>query len=441
MAEKKYLDLVGLGQYDAKIKALIDSKDAAKLAEAKAYADGLAVNYDAAGAAATAESNAKGYTDGKVTELNQTIAGVKTIAEQGVSDAAAAKSAADAAQADVDALETLVGVLPESATAETVVAYVDEKTSGIASEGAMTALEARVTAAEGDIDAIQADYLKAADKTELEGKITTAQDAADAAQDAADAVQAEMDAFKLAADVQEGAVDTLKEIQDYITSDGEAAQLMVADIAANAKAIEDEVAAREQAISDLDTAYKAADSAQVARIEALEAKFDGDDSVADQIAAAVAAEAELREEADAALDGKIAQNKTDIQSAQNAADLAQEEVDALEIVVDTKAAQADLDALAGRVTTAEGEIDDLQAASHEHENKAVLDGITAALISNWNDAAAKAHEHANKDVLDGITAQLVSNWNAAEGNAKAYTDEKIAEFVAITTAEVDGLFA
>lgn len=441
MAEKKYLDLVGLGQYDAKIKALIDSKDAAKLAEAKAYADGLAVNYDAAGAAATAESNAKGYTDGKVTELNQTIAGVKTIAEQGVSDAAAAKSAADAAQADVDALETLVGVLPESATAETVVAYVDEKTSGIASEGAMTALEARVTAAEGDIDAIQADYLKAADKTELEGKITTAQDAADAAQDAADAVQAEMDAFKLAADVQEGAVDTLKEIQDYITSDGEAAQLMVADIAANAKAIEDEVAAREQAISDLDTAYKAADSAQVARIEALEAKFEGDDSVADQIAAAVAAEAELREEADAALDGKIAQNKTDIQSAQNAADLAQEEVDALEIVVDTKAAQADLDALAGRVTTAEGEIDALQAASHEHENKAVLDGITAALISNWNDAAAKAHEHANKDVLDGITAQLVSNWNAAEGNAKAYTDEKIAEFVAITTAEVDGLFA
>lgn len=36
------------------------------LVDAKAYADGLAKNYDAAGAAATAESNANGYTDTKV---------------------------------------------------------------------------------------------------------------------------------------------------------------------------------------------------------------------------------------------------------------------------------------------------------------------------------------------------------------------------------------
>lgn len=36
------------------------------LVDAKAYADGLAKNYDAAGAAATAESNAKTYTDTKV---------------------------------------------------------------------------------------------------------------------------------------------------------------------------------------------------------------------------------------------------------------------------------------------------------------------------------------------------------------------------------------
>ena len=41
------------------------------------------------------------------------------------------------------------------------------------------------------------------------------------------------------------------------------------------------------------------------RVDALEAKFTGEDSVADQIAAAVAAEAELREVADEALQGQI----------------------------------------------------------------------------------------------------------------------------------------
>lgn len=54
MAEiKRYLDLVGLGKYDEKIKALIDTKDAAVLKGAKDYADGLADNYDAAGTAQT----------------------------------------------------------------------------------------------------------------------------------------------------------------------------------------------------------------------------------------------------------------------------------------------------------------------------------------------------------------------------------------------------
>lgn len=45
--------------------------------------------------------------------------------------AAEAKAAADAAQDDVDALEELVGELPEDATAETIVDYIDEKVGAI----------------------------------------------------------------------------------------------------------------------------------------------------------------------------------------------------------------------------------------------------------------------------------------------------------------------
>ena len=447
MAEKKYLDLTGLGQYDAKIKALIDSKDAATLASAKAHAEGLGSNYEVAGAAATAKSEAiaeaKSYTDAEVAKANAAAAAADTKAAQGVADAATAKAAADKAQGEVDALETLVGTLPEGSTVTNVVAYIDKKTEGIASEGAMTELSGRVTTVEGKVSTIEGDYLKAADKTELEGKITAEAEAREAADDAIDERLVEVEAFfKLAEGEQlDTALDTLKEIQTYITTEGAAADQMVLDIAANAKAIEDEVARATKAEGDIETAYKAADSAQVERIAALEAKFTGDDSVADQIADAVAAEAALRESGDAAAEASAA-------AALKAAQDAQGEVDALEGVVETltetvngKVAQGDHDALAGRVTTVEGEIDALQTDSHVHDNKTTLDAITAAVKANYDDAVSKAHVHENADVLAGLTAQLVSNWNAAESNSKAYTDEKIAEFVAIQTGEIDALFA
>ena len=58
---KKYLDHAGLAKYDEKIKKVITDGDASTLQSAKDYADGLADNYDAAGSATTAESNAKAY--------------------------------------------------------------------------------------------------------------------------------------------------------------------------------------------------------------------------------------------------------------------------------------------------------------------------------------------------------------------------------------------
>lgn len=427
MAEKKYLDLTGLGRYDAKIKTLIDSKDAATLASAKSYAGSLAVNYDAAGTAATAKSEAIAYVDGKVTDLNSTIAGVKTIAEKGVADAATAQSAADAAQGDVDALETLVGTLPADAGVTSVVAYINKKTEGIATDAALAELQGKVAQAKTDIDNIEKDYLKATDKADLEGKITTAK--SEASDDAVDRVLG-----YLAEEKVNTKFDTLKEVAAWIESDTTASAKLVASVTTAEGKI---------------TALETADGEQDAKIAALEAKFgEGEGSVADLIADAVAAEATLRQQGDAAVEGKAATAQAAAEAAQSAADAAQGEVDALEGVVETltqtvnsKAAQTDLEALAGKVTTAEGKITTLEGKAHTHDNKTVLDGITAALVADWNDAVTKEHEHSNKDVLDGITSALVANWNAAEGNAKAYTDEKIGEFVAITTGEVDALFA
>jgi ribosome-binding protein aMBF1 (putative translation factor) len=72
--DAKYQNAEQVGSaIDAKIAALdlantYEAKGAGATAEAnaKAYADGLAANYDAAGAAATAEANAKAYTDSEI---------------------------------------------------------------------------------------------------------------------------------------------------------------------------------------------------------------------------------------------------------------------------------------------------------------------------------------------------------------------------------------
>lgn len=61
---KSYLDLAGLTRFWGKVKTYVDTADAQVLKDAKAYADGLASNYDVAGSAAQALVDAKAYADG-----------------------------------------------------------------------------------------------------------------------------------------------------------------------------------------------------------------------------------------------------------------------------------------------------------------------------------------------------------------------------------------
>lgn len=107
----------------------------------------------------------------------------------------------------------------------------------------------------------------------------------------------------------------------------------------------------------------------------------------------------------------------------------------------------------------EGYVGSAVAAVHSHDNKAVLDGITASLITNWNEAYTKAHVHANATTLDGITAEKVAAWDSAEASAKAYADGlagnyataaqgtkadtalQPADVVALTSAEIDAAIA
>lgn len=238
-------------------------------------------------------------------------------------------------------------------------------------------------------------------------------------------VKEDVDAFFKDADMTESAKDTLKELQSYIASDETAASEMLASIQGNTRDIEalegrmdtaeSDIAkkAEQSALESAVSTINAKDAAQDAKITALENKFgEGEGSVSDLISEAIAAE---RAEIDNAINGvdtkageaKDAAAEADRKAvaAQGAADQAQQEVDALELVVAGKAAQSDLDALEERVETAEGEIDTLQSEMD------AVEGRTLALENELNTAETglKARVTAVEGVAAANTANIALN--------------------------------
>ena len=204
------------------------------------------------------------------------------------------------------------------------------------------------TALAGRVKAIEDDYLKGADKTELQGGIdTNAQAIA--------AVKEDVDTFFKDADLTESAKDTLKEIQQYIDSDAEAAAAMTASIKQNADDIDAVEGRMGTAEGEIDALHEQAHTHDNKGV------IDG--ITAEKVAAWDAAE------------GNAKQHATDLNTA-----------------MDTR-------------------VQAVEAAKHTHANKAELDKIAEGDKAKWDEAADKAHEHSNKDVLDGITAENVAAWN------------------------------
>lgn len=463
---KKYVSLDKLGIYNEKIKGVISAGDAAALQAAKDYADGLAVNYDEAGAANTALESAKAYADGK----DAAIQAAQSAAEAAASAASVADGKAVAAHGKVDDLEAYVGTFTASEGVDTVVKYIDKKTEGIASNAALTALDGRVTAAEGTIAVIEANYLDGDDKTALEGQISAVQIAVDTEKGRAEGIEAGlrtdidkvMGDYLKAADKTElqgnintltGVVETLrdgvdaekvdgvKDLIDYVDKHGATVTGLQEGIDANAEAI-DGVAGRmttaegditslqgavatkvEQSVYDAKIAVlESADAGQVSRIANLEAKFGGaegsvEDMIADAKQAAIDAAA-----ADATT--KSGQALVDAKAYADAEDAKIESrVDALEAASSTHALASDLSALDGRVTTAEGKITTLEG------KMTVVEGKVAANESAIAANAAAIAKKAAADDLSALDARVVTleTWHA--------------NFTEVSEAEINGLFA
>ena len=327
----------------------------------------------------------------------------------------AALEAAQAAQKDVDDLEQLVGVLPEGTSAKDVVDYVNIKTTGIATDAALEELQNQLNGAEKAIDAIEADYLKAADKTELQGNI-------DALADTVEILSEGIDAEK---------VDGVKDLIKYVEEHGTEVTGMKEDISENAAAIK---TIQEESLVGLD-----------GRLDVLEAKFGGaEGSVEDQIAdakqAAIdaaaadatskanAAEANAKSHAETkateAKEAAIAAAATDATTKANAAQAAAEAT-----------AKSYADGLAGNyATAAQGAKADtaLQAAD------IVTGSANGTIAVKGADVAVKglgSAAYVDTTAFDAA-GTAAAQASAAEGAAKAYTDTEIAKIQALTSDEI-----
>ena len=345
-------------------------------------------------------------------EVAAKLAAEKSRAE--AAEAAALKAAQDA-QGEVDALETYVGTIPTSYTETSIVTYIQKvasetlaAASGNSTETAASVAQAltdyknlndpKVAKNTEDIATIVADYLKAADKTELADNI------------AANAEEIlRIDATLKAAVENEGAgLDSIKELATWIEEHGEEA-----------------------------AGYAAA-------ISALEGLV-GNTAVATQIADAIAAEnlAQYALASDlattngnvTALTAKVDTGDLTVTGAINAA------INALAIGDYAKA--ADLTALATRVSTLEGKVATLE--SHDADKETRIAAMEAK-VATWDAAEANAKAHAEAQAAAALasakeysdanleTAKAYSDANLA--TAKAYTETAYANIQALSEAEI-----
>ena len=564
----KYLGQLAMPQLVAEIKA----QDAKILEAAKKHCDDKDKLFDAAGAAATAEQNAKAYTDEKIAPLATTEAlnavdgkvATETSERKAADEALqgtlntvagkADKNAEDIAalskthaddKASLDAkdeelAEAIAGVdskIGEVAEGQTVMgiiqniqenAYDDTELRGLIDNKAdktqvatdiaaavKVETDARTEAVAGVQSAVDTlSQTHTTDKTALEGAIAlkadqTALDAVSAVANAAvkqsdyDTKVAALEAedariaglvtaeaeraagvesglnerleeveafFKLAEGEQlDEALDTLKELQVYVTTEGAAADQMVLDIAANKKSIEDHVAT-DHDFATADATLKAelegkinAKAAQ-ADLEALDGRVEDAEGKITEIEGKLA---DIEDSADANVIETVKVNGVALTPDENKAvdvlvptgalaskdEVAEEDLaEALATKLNAKAeAQALTDAVS-TLTEADdaikGRLDELEKVDHDHANKAELDLIATGDKAKWDEAAGKAHEHANKaeldkfvdgdkaklddastkahvhenaEVINGITAENVTTWNTVTSKA-AQTD-------------------
>lgn len=279
-------------------------------------------------------------------------------------------------------------------TFDTVKAYVDKKTDGIATDAALETLTQRVTTAEGKLDTLNGDKTVA-------GSVDKKIDDAIAALDLDNAYDP-----KGAADAKDAAIAAAKKAGDDAQAGVDALEAQIGTVAEGKTVV--------QMISDAQSAATYDDTALAGRVSTLEGSDAG------KSARVISAE-----EATKAINTFATQVSDDgvVNSFKELVDWAASHgSEAAEMAAAIQAIQAVLAGIGGEgeKATVVAYVTDAIAALQIGDYAKAAD--LTALAARVTTLEGKAHEHANKTVLDGITAAKVTAWDAAEQNAKDYAD-------------------
>ena len=296
----------------------------------------------------------------------------------------AEKSARETAVAGVQsAVDTLSSThSTDKAALEAAIALKADQTaldevSGVANAAATNvALEEEVNRAKGE-------------EARIEGLVTAEAERAAGVEAGLNERLVEVETFFKTAEGEtiDQAMDTLVEIQKYINEDGAAADQMVKDIAANAKAIEEHAA--------LDHDFGTADEAVKAELNA-----------------------EITKKADKTtvegIDGRLTTAEGKITTVEGKVSTLEGEMDAVEAAVATKAEQSALEAA----------IEALEGADAGLAER--LDDVEA-MLGDGDNSVADMIATAKQEAIDAAAGDATTKANKALEDAKKYADEEDAK--------------
>lgn len=441
MAEKKFLDLLGLQTYDEKIKAHIVAADQKVLSDANAYADSLAENYDAAG---TATTKMQELADGAVKANTEAIAKLNGAA---TAEGSVAKAVADAKSELNSAIQGVDGKADKNAADIKTLQGEMDAVEGKAQTNAddITGLKGRMDTAEGDITAVKEDL------GDIDILSTTSKNVAGAINEVLAAVGTGGTAAVVAVtakgatteyanvyEVTQGGtvVGTINIPKDMVVESGEVVDVEgVKNIKLVLQNVEEPLYIPVGSLVDI----------YVAKAEAAQVQVEINSNTREISAHIVAGSVTSVELADnAVITAKIADNNVtkaklsaEVQTSLGKADVAEENAkahaDSLDEAMDLR-----MQAVEAKLTGAgEGTVEEKIEAAKE----AAIAAAAADATSKANTAEANAkghatelntamdirvqaleaidHDHDNKAELDLIQTGDVAKWNAAQANAEA----------------------
>lgn len=426
------------------VKAYADTAETDAVNAAKSYTDGretlirseLKTAYETY--ADQAEADAKSYVDGKVSTINAKDSAQDTAIEANATAISTEKSRAEGVEAKIRedfeaadlAINNKIGTLPSDYT--TVVAGI-----AAAKQAGTDAATAVDNLSKGQVATNKADIAQL--RTDLNSEITNRTNADNALDERLAAVEAFFEGA--AKDEGEGeslknALDTLKEIQEFATGEGTAAEEILAAVGQNATDIDNlekefadggRVKVAENKIASLEgraTNLEAADTRIDGRIDAL---VDDNGTIATGDAATLAAAKKYAEdEADAAEAAAKSHAEQKASAAQSAAEATA--ASALSSAVGT---------LNAKDTEIEGKVTTLQnLTSGFSGTKAIynrVEEVSGRAEQGITDAAA-AQSTANTAVANAKTAQAeVDALEIVVAGVKTTADNAKSDLAALTT--------